>query len=76
MSACAKVFPKASRYLYTQGLVVVNSPTLLGFWQVVAGADTWEHDKAKGGISHVDDPLYSYQHRMLSTSIMACGHNR
>ncbi|MFS8022273.1 hypothetical protein Hanom_Chr16g01437531 [Helianthus anomalus] len=40
------------------------------FWH--AGADTWEHIKAKGRISYVDDPLY----RMLSTSITARGHSR
>ncbi|MFS7981294.1 hypothetical protein Hanom_Chr10g00949281 [Helianthus anomalus] len=46
--------------VYTQGLVVVDRPTVLGFWQVVAGADTWEHDKATRRISHVADPLYRY----------------
>ncbi|MFS7947916.1 hypothetical protein Hanom_Chr06g00553771 [Helianthus anomalus] len=29
--------------VYTEGLVVVDRPTLLGFSEVVAGADTWEH---------------------------------
>ncbi|KAJ0570357.1 hypothetical protein HanHA300_Chr05g0177111 [Helianthus annuus] len=41
--------------VYIEGLVVVDRPTLLGLWEVVVGADTWEHPKAKGRISHVDD---------------------
>ncbi|MFS7927484.1 hypothetical protein Hanom_Chr04g00309671 [Helianthus anomalus] len=57
---------------FIHGLVVVDRPTLLGFWQVVVGEDTWEHDKVYGRISHVDDPLY----RMLATSIIARGHSR
>ncbi|MFS7980738.1 hypothetical protein Hanom_Chr10g00942811 [Helianthus anomalus] len=61
--------------VYTQGLVVVDRHTLLGFWQVVAGADTWEYVKTKGRNSHVDDPLYRYIHRMLSTSITTLDHN-
>ncbi|MFS7980737.1 hypothetical protein Hanom_Chr10g00942801 [Helianthus anomalus] len=36
----------------------------------------WEHVKAKGRISHVDDPLYMYIQRMLSASITAHGHSR
>ncbi|KAF5810595.1 hypothetical protein HanRHA438_Chr04g0181061 [Helianthus annuus] len=43
--------------VYMHGLVVVDKPTLLGSWQVVAGAGTWKHEKANGRISHVDDPL-------------------
>ncbi|MFS7934911.1 hypothetical protein Hanom_Chr05g00397221 [Helianthus anomalus] len=62
--------------VYTNGLVVVDRSTLLGFWQVVAGAGTWEHNKAKGRISHVDDPLYRYLHRIVSTSIKARDHIR
>ncbi|MFS7928159.1 hypothetical protein Hanom_Chr04g00317561 [Helianthus anomalus] len=62
--------------VYTQGLVVVDRTTLLGFGQVVVWADTWEHDNAKGRISHVNDPLYRYLHRTLSSSITARGHNR
>ncbi|MFS7976865.1 putative NPH3 domain-containing protein [Helianthus anomalus] len=33
--------------VYTQGLVVVDRPTLLGFCTMVAGEGTWDHDKAK-----------------------------
>ncbi|MFS7903573.1 hypothetical protein Hanom_Chr01g00025671 [Helianthus anomalus] len=47
--------------VYTQGLVVVDRPTLLWFCRVVAGVGTWEHDKSKGRISHVDDPLYRFR---------------
>ncbi|KAJ0848566.1 hypothetical protein HanPSC8_Chr13g0558991 [Helianthus annuus] len=46
--------------IYTAGLVVVEKPTLVGFWQVIAGADHWEHDKSKGRVSFVSDPLYRY----------------
>ncbi|KAM0021274.1 hypothetical protein Hdeb2414_s0024g00649081 [Helianthus debilis subsp. tardiflorus] len=62
--------------VYTNGIVVVDRSTLLGFWQVAAGASTWVYDKAKGRISHVDDPLYRYLHRMVSTSIKAHGYSR
>ncbi|KAF5784345.1 hypothetical protein HanXRQr2_Chr11g0518451 [Helianthus annuus] len=44
--------------IYTAGLVVVEKPILVGFWQVIAGADHWEHDKSKGRVSFVRDPLY------------------
>ncbi|KAJ0598956.1 hypothetical protein HanHA89_Chr04g0171371 [Helianthus annuus] len=44
--------------IYTAGLVVVEKPTLVGFWQVIAGADHWEHEKSKGRVSFVRDPLY------------------
>ncbi|MFS7981289.1 hypothetical protein Hanom_Chr10g00949231 [Helianthus anomalus] len=53
---------------------VWRSMTLAEF-VVVAGADTWEHDKAKGRISHVADPLYRYLHKMLWTSITARDHS-
>ncbi|MFS7951424.1 hypothetical protein Hanom_Chr07g00595011 [Helianthus anomalus] len=62
--------------VYTQRLVVVDRPTLLGFWEVVARADTWKHPKDKGRISHADDPLYRYLHWMLYTSITTRSHNR
>ncbi|MFS7950132.1 hypothetical protein Hanom_Chr07g00579781 [Helianthus anomalus] len=39
---------------------------------VVVGADTWEHVRAKGRISHVANPLY----RLISTSIAARDHRR
>ncbi|MFS8026115.1 hypothetical protein Hanom_Chr16g01483151 [Helianthus anomalus] len=41
-------------------------------WEVVLEADTWEHARAKGRISHVDDPLYRY---LISTSMAAHGHS-
>ncbi|KAJ0820744.1 hypothetical protein HanPSC8_Chr16g0711651 [Helianthus annuus] len=62
--------------VYTTGLVVVDRPTLLGFWQVIAGANHWEHDKSKGRVSFIRDPLYRYMHHMLATSIAARGYNR
>ncbi|KAF5759506.1 hypothetical protein HanXRQr2_Chr16g0742081 [Helianthus annuus] len=62
--------------VYTAGLVVVDRPTLLGFWQVIAGANHWEHDKSKGRVSFIRDPLYRYMHHMLATSIAARGYNR
>ncbi|MFS7952863.1 hypothetical protein Hanom_Chr07g00611911 [Helianthus anomalus] len=43
---------------------------------VVAAADTWEHDKSKGRISHVRDPLYRYIQRMLATFITGRGYSR
>ncbi|KAJ0959195.1 hypothetical protein HanPSC8_Chr00c327g0807741 [Helianthus annuus] len=46
--------------IYTAGLVVVEKPTFVGFWQVIAGADHWEHEKSKGRVSFVRDPLYRY----------------
>ncbi|XP_035841548.1 uncharacterized protein LOC110900200 [Helianthus annuus] len=55
--------------IYTAGLVVVEKPTLVGFWQVIAGADHWEHEKSKGRVSFVRDPLYRYLHHLLATSI-------
>ncbi|MFS7951752.1 hypothetical protein Hanom_Chr07g00598821 [Helianthus anomalus] len=62
--------------VYTAGLVVVDRPTLLGFWQVIAGPNTWEHDKSKGRVSFISDPLYRYMHHMLATSIAARGYSR
>ncbi|KAM0064476.1 hypothetical protein Hdeb2414_s0003g00103391 [Helianthus debilis subsp. tardiflorus] len=62
--------------IYTAGLVVVEKPTLVGFWQVIAGADHWEHDKSKGRVSFVKDPLYRYLHHLLATSISARGYSR
>ncbi|KAJ0804223.1 hypothetical protein HanPI659440_Chr02g0035641 [Helianthus annuus] len=62
--------------IYTAGLVVVEKPTLVGFWQVIAGADHWEHEKSKGRVSFVRDPLYRYLHHLLATSISARGYSR
>ncbi|KAJ0736213.1 hypothetical protein HanPI659440_Chr11g0441021 [Helianthus annuus] len=62
--------------IYTAGLVVVEKPILVGFWQVIAGADHWEHDKSKGRVSFVRDPLYRYLHHLLATSISARGYSR
>ncbi|MFS7980397.1 hypothetical protein Hanom_Chr10g00939011 [Helianthus anomalus] len=44
------------------------------YWEllVVAGADTWEHDKSKGRVSYIGDPLYM----MLATSITGPGYSR
>ncbi|KAM0055397.1 hypothetical protein Hdeb2414_s0006g00205591 [Helianthus debilis subsp. tardiflorus] len=62
--------------IYTAGLVVVEKPTLVGFWQVIAGENHWEHEKSKGRVSFVRDPLYRYLHHLLATSISACGYSR
>ncbi|KAJ0851365.1 hypothetical protein HanPSC8_Chr13g0591361 [Helianthus annuus] len=62
--------------IYTAGLVVVEKPILVGFWQVIAGADHWEHDKSKGRVSFVRDPLYRYLHHLLAISISARGYSR
>ncbi|KAM0014628.1 hypothetical protein Hdeb2414_s0034g00725951 [Helianthus debilis subsp. tardiflorus] len=59
--------------IYTAGLVVVDRPTLLGFWQVIAGANHWEHEKSKGRVSFIRDPLYRFMNHMLATSIAARG---
>ncbi|KAM0060945.1 hypothetical protein Hdeb2414_s0004g00130131 [Helianthus debilis subsp. tardiflorus] len=62
--------------VYTTGLVVVDKPTLVGFWQVIAGENHWEHDKSKGRVSFVRYPLYRYLHHLLATSISARGYSR
>ncbi|MFS8022711.1 hypothetical protein Hanom_Chr16g01442711 [Helianthus anomalus] len=62
--------------VYTAGLVVVDRPTLLGFWQVIVGANHWEHDKSNGRVSFIRDPLYRYMHHMLATSIVVRDYNR
>ncbi|KAM0048893.1 putative FHY3/FAR1 family protein [Helianthus debilis subsp. tardiflorus] len=62
--------------IYTAGLVVVEKPTLVGFWQVIAGENHWEYEKSKGRVSFVRDPLYRYLHHLLATSISARGYSR
>ncbi|KAJ0520805.1 hypothetical protein HanIR_Chr10g0463461 [Helianthus annuus] len=57
--------------IYTQGLVVVHRPTLLRFCKMVAGAGTWEHDKAKESML-----MAHCTGMMISTSITARGHKR
>ncbi|MFS7964638.1 hypothetical protein Hanom_Chr08g00752691 [Helianthus anomalus] len=46
--------------LYTQGLVVVYKPTLLGFWAVIADTETWDHVNSKGRVSTILDPIHRY----------------
>ncbi|KAM0051315.1 hypothetical protein Hdeb2414_s0007g00235091 [Helianthus debilis subsp. tardiflorus] len=43
-------------------MVVVDKPTLLGFWDVVAEKDTWNHELSKGMVSTIVDPLHRYLH--------------
>ncbi|KAF5761333.1 hypothetical protein HanXRQr2_Chr16g0763881 [Helianthus annuus] len=62
--------------IYIAGLVVVAKPILVGFWQVIAGENHWEHDKSKGRVSFVRDPLYRYLQHLLATSISARGYSR
>ncbi|KAF5785536.1 hypothetical protein HanXRQr2_Chr10g0429791 [Helianthus annuus] len=57
--------------IYMQGLIVVDRPTLLRFCKMVAGAGTWEHDKAKESML-----MAHCRGTMISTSITARGHNR
>ncbi|KAF5807621.1 hypothetical protein HanXRQr2_Chr05g0235691 [Helianthus annuus] len=59
--------------LYRQGLVVVDRPTFLGFWDVIVEPGTWDHILSKWKISAVYDPLYWYLHKFICTCITARG---
>ncbi|MFS7983510.1 hypothetical protein Hanom_Chr11g00975331 [Helianthus anomalus] len=53
-------------------MVVVDKPTLLGFWDVVVEKDTWDHTLSKGRVSAIIDLL----RRLVASSITACGKSR
>ncbi|KAJ0871065.1 hypothetical protein HanRHA438_Chr11g0507911 [Helianthus annuus] len=63
--------------IYTAGLVVVEKPTLVGFWQVIAGADHWSMISRRGGCRLLGTHYTGmYLHHLLATSISACGYSR
>ncbi|KAM0012949.1 hypothetical protein Hdeb2414_s0046g00746731 [Helianthus debilis subsp. tardiflorus] len=62
--------------IYTAGLVVVENPILVGFWQVIAGADHWEHDKSKGRCRLFGTHCTGICTILLATSISARGYSR
>ncbi|KAF5821536.1 hypothetical protein HanXRQr2_Chr01g0015171 [Helianthus annuus] len=57
-------------------MVVVDKPKLLGFWDVVAEKDTWDHELSKGRVSTIVDPLHRYLHRLIASSITTRGKSK
>ncbi|MFS7933505.1 hypothetical protein Hanom_Chr04g00380631 [Helianthus anomalus] len=39
---------------------MVDKPTLLGFWAVIAEKDYSDHVNSKGRVTRIRDPLYRY----------------
>ncbi|XP_035838170.1 uncharacterized protein LOC118485808 [Helianthus annuus] len=62
--------------LYTKGLVMIDKPTLLGFWDLIADIRHWDHHQSKGRSTLIEDPLFRYLHKMISTSITARNKSR
>ncbi|KAJ0934298.1 hypothetical protein HanRHA438_Chr03g0105841 [Helianthus annuus] len=46
--------------LYTKGLVMIDKPTLLGFWDLIADIRQWDHYQSKGRSTLIEDPLFRY----------------
>ncbi|KAF5808922.1 hypothetical protein HanXRQr2_Chr04g0151031 [Helianthus annuus] len=46
--------------LYTKGLVIVDKPTLLGFWALIADIGQWDHQQSKQRVTTIKDPLFRY----------------
>ncbi|KAJ0821388.1 hypothetical protein HanPSC8_Chr16g0719611 [Helianthus annuus] len=62
--------------LYTTGLIMVDKPTLLGFWAQIADIRHWDHRQSKERVTLIKDPLFRYLHKMISTSITARNKSR
>ncbi|XP_035838274.1 uncharacterized protein LOC118485879 [Helianthus annuus] len=45
--------------LYTKGLVMIDKPTLLEFWDLIADIRHWDHHQSKGRSTLIEDPLFS-----------------
>ncbi|MFS7921733.1 hypothetical protein Hanom_Chr03g00240371 [Helianthus anomalus] len=52
-------------YLYTQGLVVADIPSLLWFWDVIVKPGAWDNTLSKWRISAVIDLTYKYVRLLL-----------
>ncbi|MFS7903455.1 hypothetical protein Hanom_Chr01g00024261 [Helianthus anomalus] len=57
-------------------MVVVDKPTLQGFWDVVVEKDTWDHELSKGRVSTILDLLHRYLHRLITSYITIRGKSK